>query len=75
MRKLCPPLLKFLATPLPALVVGEENLVIGFGPLHFRNGSAIAGVRTLVSAAISQPFVADNRDLFFKNCTIILLMC
>ena len=33
MWKLCtPPLLKFLATPLPALVVGEENLVIGFGP-------------------------------------------
>ena len=26
------PLLKFLATPLPALVVGEENLVIGFRP-------------------------------------------
>ena len=30
MWKLCPPL-KFLATPLPALVVGEENLVISFG--------------------------------------------
>ena len=27
-----PPFFKFLATPLPALVVGEENLVIGFGP-------------------------------------------
>ena len=27
-----PPLLQFLTTPLPALVVGEENLVIGFGP-------------------------------------------
>ena len=26
------PLLKFLAMPQPALVVGEENLVIGFGP-------------------------------------------
>ena len=36
------PPLKFLATPLPALVVGEENLVIGFGPAHFRNVSAIA---------------------------------
>ena len=31
MWKLCP-LLKFLATPLPSLVVDEENLVIGFGP-------------------------------------------
>ena len=27
-----PPFLKILATPLPALVVGKENLVIGFGP-------------------------------------------
>ena len=26
------PLLKYLATPLPALVVGEENLVISFAP-------------------------------------------
>ena len=24
------------------MVVDEENLVIGFGPLHFRNASAIA---------------------------------
>ena len=38
-----PPLLKFLATSLPSLVVDEENLVIGFGPPHFRNASAIAG--------------------------------
>ena len=30
--KLCPPLLKFLATPLPSLVVDEKNLVIGFAP-------------------------------------------
>ena len=36
------PLLKFLAAPLPALVVGEKSLVIGFGPPHFRNASAIA---------------------------------
>ena len=35
--------LKYLATPLPALVVAEENLVFGFGPPHFRNASAIAG--------------------------------
>ena len=35
-------LLQFLATPLPALVVNEENLVIGFGPPHFRNASVIA---------------------------------
>ena len=34
---------KFLATLLPALVVGEENVVIGFGPPHFRNAFAIAG--------------------------------
>ena len=27
-----PPRLKFLATPLPALVVGEKNLAIAFGP-------------------------------------------
>ena len=26
------PLLKFLATPLPALVAGKENLIIDFGP-------------------------------------------
>ena len=38
------PLLKFLATPLPALIVGEENLVISFRPHPFRNTSAIAGV-------------------------------
>ena len=37
------PLSQFLATPLPALVVSEENLVIGFGPSHFSNASAIAG--------------------------------
>ena len=37
-----PPPLKFFATPLPALVVGEENLVIGFGLPHFRTASAIA---------------------------------
>ena len=37
-----PPLLKFLATPLPSLVVDEEYLVIGFAPPHFRNASAIA---------------------------------
>ena len=36
------PFLKFLATPLPALIIGEENLFIGFGPPHFRNASAIA---------------------------------
>ena len=43
MWKSCPlpPLLKFVATPLPSLVVDEENVVIGFGP-HFRNASAIA---------------------------------
>ena len=42
MWKLISPLLKFLATPLPSLVVDEENLVIGFEPPHFRNASAIA---------------------------------
>ena len=45
MLKLCPPpFFKFIATPLPALVVGEENLAIGFGPPspHFRNAFAIA---------------------------------
>ena len=31
--KLCPPpFLIFLATPLQSLVVGEENLIIGFAP-------------------------------------------
>ena len=39
-----PPLFKFLATPLPVLDVGEENLAIGFGPPHFRNASAIADI-------------------------------
>ena len=44
MWKLCPlPFSKFLATPVPSLVVDEENLVIGFGSPHFRNASAIAG--------------------------------
>ena len=42
MWKLCPPFFKFLATPLPFLVVDEENLVIGFGPPHFRNAYGIA---------------------------------
>ena len=28
-----PPPLRYLATPLPALIVGEKNQVIGFGPL------------------------------------------
>ena len=37
-----PPPFKFLATPLPSLVVDKENLVIGFGPPHFRNAFAIA---------------------------------
>ena len=47
MWKLCPlPLLKFLATPLSPLVVGEENLVIGFGPPHSTNASAIASIVT-----------------------------
>ena len=41
---MCPiPSIKFLALPVPALVVGEKNLVIGFGPPHFRSASAIAG--------------------------------
>ena len=35
-------LYKFLATPLLALITGEENLFIGFEPLHCRNASAIA---------------------------------
>ena len=49
MRKLGSPIFfKFIATPLPVLVVGEENLVIGFGlppppAPHFGNTSAIAG--------------------------------
>ena len=42
-----PPLSKFLATPLPSLVVDEENLVIGFGPPHIRNASAIAEMDTV----------------------------
>ena len=38
MWKLYPRPLKFLATSLPALIVGEENLVIGFAPPpHFKN--------------------------------------
>ena len=45
-----PPLFKFLATPLPVLVVGEENLAIVFGPLQFRNASAIAVSSSIVSA-------------------------
>ena len=37
------PPLKFLATSLPALIVGEENLVIGFAPPHtLKIASAIA---------------------------------
>ena len=39
-----PPCLKFLATPLPSLVVDEENLVIDFRPPHFRNASAIVAL-------------------------------
>ena len=40
------PLLKFLATPPPSLVVDEQNVVIGFGPPYFRNASPIAGLIT-----------------------------
>ena len=40
---------KFVATPQPALVVGEENLVIGFGPPYFRHASAIAGCTVLAN--------------------------
>ena len=45
-----PRLLKFLATPLPALVVGEKNLVIGFGPPPlFRNAFAIADLKSYIA--------------------------
>ena len=36
-------LFNFFAVQLPTLVVGQENFVIGFGPLYFRNASATAG--------------------------------
>ena len=54
-----PPLLKFLATPLPSLVVDEENLVIGFGPptLEMLPPSLYdlaVGARVLVRKAMSK---------------------
>ena len=51
-----PPLLKYLATPLLALVVGEENLVIGFGPPppHFRNAFAIADPNPKVDVQLNR---------------------
>ena len=69
MWKIChPPLLKFLATPLPALVVGEEKLVISFGSPHFRNASAIAvgGIKVLkvifflVAQKLMKPIIAKK---------------
>ena len=50
-----PPLLKFLATPLPALVIGEKNLVIDFGPPHFRNASVIAGYKLVLPKLDARP--------------------
>ena len=50
-----PPLLKFFATPLPALVAREENSVVGFGPPHFRNAFAIAEM---------QAYEGVNLDIF-----------
>ena len=46
-----PRLSKFLATSLSALVVGEKNLVIGFGLPHVRNASAIAAHNIVIIAA------------------------
>ena len=53
MWKLCPPLLKFLPTPLPALVVGEKiwSLVLAFP--HYRNASAIAAQSNTNSNALA----------------------
>ena len=43
------PLVKFLATPLPALVVGEKIWFLVLGPPHFKNASAIAAGNITIS--------------------------
>ena len=75
MWKLCPPppFIKFLAMPLPALVVGEKNLTIGFGfrpPLpHFRNASAIADDSAHGSSSLKLLVkVAHLMQEIFRSC-------
>ena len=61
-----PPPFKFLATPLPLWVVGEENPVIAFGPPHFRNASAIAvpdAVELKAYAVSEKHFCYDKQHL------------
>ena len=64
-----PPLLKFLATPLPSLVADEENLVIGFGPPHFRNASAIAARVPCTKDSDSTPVLNENYGLGLESST------
>ena len=42
------PPLKFIATPLPPLVLGEENVIISFGAPHLKNASAIAELSSFI---------------------------
>ena len=49
-----PPLVKFLTTPLPALVVGENIWLLVLGPPHFRNASAIAGFAPTLNTLCSE---------------------
>ena len=67
MEIMLPPL-KFLATPLLALVVGKANLVIGFWPPYFRNASAIADCNCIVAAkskcAFADPVLQYSRTKY-----------
>ena len=71
MWKLCSPLLKFLATPLPALVVGEGNLGIGFGPPHFKNASAIADRR--INMQLTKFHVVPRKGTLAYLCDVTTL--
>ena len=68
------PLLKFLATPLPTLVVGEKiwSLILA-PPLHFRNASAIAGLYALfiLMLVFENSFFGEKELLVFpRGCTL-----
>ena len=73
------PLLKFFATPLPTLVVGEKIwLLILPPPPHFRNAFAIAALHHAAAAHSTQNFFYLYRSFFkrhviIKNAVAILL--
>ena len=61
------PLLQFLATPLQALVVHEENLVLGFGPPTLEMLPPSLHMSSLCGLDVTITFL--NYDV--KNLTVI----